>query len=86
MLAYIIRRILQAMLVMLVMSALVFCGLYMVGDPVAMMASPEATELERAAIRQNLGLDQPLVVQYLHFLGQALQLNFGNSFHDGEPA
>lgn len=86
MLAFIIRRILQAMLVMLVMSALVFCGLYMVGDPVAMMASPEATELEREVIRQNLGLDQPLLVQYFNFLGKALQLDFGNSFHDGESA
>ena len=61
MLTYIVRRLLQAVLVMLVMSALVFLGLYVVGDPVSMMASPEATELDRDAIRRSFGLDQPLL-------------------------
>ena len=56
MLAFIIRRVLQAMLVMVVMSGLVFLGLFVVGDPVSMMASPEATELEREAIRASFGL------------------------------
>ena len=44
MLATIVRRLLQTIVVMLVMSALVFAGIYMVGDPVSMLASPEATE------------------------------------------
>lgn len=48
---------------MAVMSALVFIGLYVVGDPVSMMASPEATELDRDAIRKNFGLDKPLWAQ-----------------------
>ena len=56
MLAFIIRRVLQAMLVMVVMSGLVFLGLFVVGDPVSMMASPEATELEREAIRASFCL------------------------------
>lgn len=86
MLATIIRRLLQTLVVLLVMSALVFAGIYLVGDPVAMMASPEATDAQREAIRASLGLDKPLPVQYLTFLGQAVQGNFGNSFLTGEPA
>ncbi len=86
MLATIIRRLLQTVVVMLVMSALVFAGIYMVGDPVSMLASPEATEAQRTAIRVSLGLDQPLWKQYLIFMGQAVRGDFGNSFLTGEPA
>jgi peptide/nickel transport system permease protein len=82
----IIRRLLQTVVVMIVMSALVFAGIYMVGDPIAMMASPDATELQREAIRQALGLNLPLWHQYLIFLGKAVQGDFGNSFLTGEPA
>lgn len=86
MLAFIIRRILQALLVMVIMSALVFLGLYVLGDPVAMIASPETTELQREAIRASLGLDQPLYIQYYNFLSKAIQLDFGNSYLNGESA
>jgi peptide/nickel transport system permease protein len=86
MLAFIIRRLLQALLVMAVMSGLVFVGLYVIGDPVSMMASPDATELDRAAIRHNFGLDKPLLQQYGIFLAHALRLDFGNSFLAGQPA
>ena len=86
MLAYIIRRLLQAVLVMAAMSALVFVGLYVVGDPVSMMASPDATELDRDAIRQNFGLDRPLWQQYAIFMSHALRLDFGKSFLTGQSA
>ncbi|WP_313624639.1 ABC transporter permease [Achromobacter sp.] len=86
MLATIVRRLLQTIVVMLVMSALVFAGIYMVGDPVSMLASPEATEAQRAAISASLGLDQPLWRQYLIFMSQAVRGDFGNSFLTGEPA
>ncbi|RTZ45664.1 ABC transporter permease [Candidimonas sp. SYP-B2681] len=86
MLLTIIRRLLQTVLVVLVMSALVFAGLYLVGDPVAMLASPEATDAQRALIRQSLGLHLPLWHQYFIFLGKAALLDFGNSFLTGEPA
>ena len=86
MLATIIRRLLQTLVVLLVMSALVFVGIYLVGDPIAMLASPEATDAQREAIRVSLGLDKPLWMQYLVFLGHAVQGNFGNSFLTGEPA
>lgn len=86
MLATIIRRLLQTLVVMLVMSALVFAGIYLVGDPISMLASPEATDAQREAIRVSLGLDKSLWMQYLVFLGHAIQGNFGSSFLTGEPA
>ncbi|MDS1140150.1 ABC transporter permease [Pusillimonas sp. SM2304] len=86
MLATIVRRLLQTLVVVLVMSALVFAGLYVVGDPVNMLASPEATDAERELIRQSLGLDLPLWQQYGIFLGKAAHLDFGSSFLTGESA
>jgi peptide/nickel transport system permease protein len=86
MLAYVIRRLLQALLVMGVMSGLVFVGLYVIGDPVSMMASAEATELERDQIRANFGLDKPLLEQYAIFMSHAVRLDFGKSFLTGQSA
>ena len=86
MLSAIVRRVLQTLLVVLVMSALVFVGLYLIGDPVNMLASPEATQAQRELIRQSLGLNLPLWQQYFIFLSKAAHLDFGNSFLTGEPA
>lgn len=86
MFATIVRRLLQTLVVVLVMSGLVFGGLYLVGDPVDMLASPEATETERELIRQNFGLDLPLWRQYAIFLSKAVHLDFGASFLTGESA
>lgn len=69
------------------MSALVFAALYMIGDPVLMLASPEAGDAERELIRQSFGLDLPLWRQYLIFLNKVfVHLDFGKSFLTGEPA
>src|SRR5471032_2111856 len=86
MLVYIIRRLMQAALVMVVMSALVFAGIFLIGDPVAMMISPDASDIERDAVRASLGLDQPVWRQYLSFVGGALHGDFGKSFLAGQPA
>ena len=86
MITYILRRLLQALLVMLVMSGLVFVGLYVIGDPVSMMASPEATELDREAIRKSFGLDRPLWLQYAIFMQHAMVFDFGKSFLTGQSA
>jgi len=86
MLVYIIRRLMQAVLVMVVMSMLVFAGIYMIGDPVAMMISPDASDVERDAVRAALGLDQPIWWQYLVFVNAALHGDFGKSFLAGQPA
>ena len=86
MLVYIIRRLMQAALVMVVMSALVFAGIYLIGDPVAMMISPDASDIERDQVRAALGLDLPMWKQYLVFVGDALHGNFGKSFLAGQSA
>ncbi|HEY9281148.1 MAG TPA: ABC transporter permease [Eoetvoesiella sp.] len=86
MLSAIVRRLLQTAVIVLVMSALVFAGLYLIGDPINMLASPEATEAQRELIRQALGLNLPLWQQYFIFLSKAVHLDFGNSFLTGESA
>lgn len=86
MLEYVFNRLLQAVGVLLVMSVLVFVGIYLIGDPTAMLVSPEATAQEREAVRVALGLDQPVWAQYLSFMGNALQGDFGRSFLTGQPA
>src|SRR3546814_18184469 len=86
MLVFIIRRLMQAVLVLAVMSVLVFVGIYLIGDPLAILARPEATELDREAIAHALGLDLPLWQQYLTFLAKALTGDFGTPFVLGHPA
>ncbi len=86
MLVFIIRRLLQAALVVAVMSVLVFGGIYLLGDPLAVLASPEATEIDREQISKALGLDQPIWVQYMRFVGSAFVGEFGKSFVYGQPA
>lgn len=76
----------QAALVVAVMSVLVFAGIYMIGDPLAILASPEATELDREQIARALGLDRPVWEQYLRFVGSAFGGDFGKSFVFGQPA
>lgn len=86
MLSTIVPRLLQTLVVVVVMSGLVFAGLYLIGDPVLMLASPEATDAQRDEIRRALGLDLSLGQQYLIFLSKAAHLDFGNSFLTGESA
>ena len=69
---FIIRRLMQAMLVVLVMSFLVFAGVYVVGDPTQILVADDADQAERARVIAELGLDQPFHMQYLQFLGGAL--------------
>jgi peptide/nickel transport system permease protein len=71
---YLMRRLLQAALVMLAMSVIVFVGVYAIGDPVEILISPDADQMERERAIKALGLDLPLYMQYLSFLGNALQL------------
>jgi peptide/nickel transport system permease protein len=80
MLGYVIQRLLQSVLVMLAMSALVFAGVYAIGNPIDVLISPDATQDIRAAAIRSLGLDLPLWQQYLAFLGRLLSGDFGRSF------
>lgn len=82
---YIIRRILQAFLVMLGVTFLVFVVMYQAGDPVILMASPDASQEEIENLRRALGLDRPWYVQYADFLGGAVRGDFGDSLRQGQP-
>ena len=80
MLGYVIQRLIQAALVMLAMSVLVFVGVYAIGNPIDVLISPDAThDIREAAIRQ-LGLDLPIWEQYFAFLWRLLQGDLGKSF------
>lgn len=83
---FVIRRLLQAALVMIIMSLLVFGGVFLVGDPVEMLVADDADQAERQAIIKSMGLDLPFYMQYLRFVGNALQGDMGNSFVFQEPA
>ena len=85
MLGFIIQRFLQAGLVMLVMSALVFIGVYAVGNPIDVLISPDATQDIRAQTIARYGLDRPLYEQYFTFLGNILRGDLGRSFVFGMP-
>src|SRR5215471_124964 len=80
MLVFVVRRILQALLVLFVMSVLVFVGVYAIGNPVDILINPLADQLEREQAIARLGLDKPLWVQYWAFLSGALQGDLGRSF------
>lgn len=75
-----IGRLLQACVVMLVISALVFVGVYAVGNPIDVLIGPDATQEIRQQTIQRYGLDQPLWVQYLAFLKRLLVGDLGMSF------
>ncbi|MDO9709623.1 ABC transporter permease [Paracraurococcus lichenis] len=83
---FLLRRLIQAAAVVLAMSLLVFLGVYAIGDPVEILISPEADQIERERAIRALGLDLPLWQQYLVFLGNALKGDLGRSFVFNEPA
>jgi peptide/nickel transport system permease protein len=83
---WLIRRLIQALFVVLVMSVIVFIGVHVIGNPVDILISPQADQAERARVIAELGLDQPLWKQYLLFVNDALHGNLGRSFVFNEPA
>ena len=85
MIAFVLRRLLQAVVVMLVVGFIAFALFNFVGDPVALMLPPEATQADRDAMRTMLGLDRPFWAQFATFLTNALQGNFGISLRLGRP-
>lgn len=86
MLILLVSRVCQSAGVLAVLSLLVFVGIYAIGDPVEVMISPEADAAERLAATRRLGLDQPLTVQFLTFLGNLLRGDLGTSFVHGGSA
>ncbi|MEI6320600.1 MAG: ABC transporter permease [Pseudomonadota bacterium] len=86
MLAFILRRLMQSTGVLFVMSLLVFFGVYAIGNPVDILVNPNADQQDIARAIAELGLDQPLYLQYWHFLTSALSGDLGRSFSTGIPA
>ena len=85
MFAFILKRLAQSLLVMAVVSAISFSLFNFVGDPVNNMVGQDATREQRIEIRQQLGLDDPILVQYSRFMGNALQGDFGLSYRIKRP-
>ncbi|MFZ4758429.1 MAG: ABC transporter permease, partial [Burkholderiaceae bacterium] len=83
MLAFIVRRLLQAVVVMAVVAFVSFSLFQFVGDPVVAMLGQDATDEQRAELRRDLGLDDPIAVQFLTFVKNAVQGDFGLSYRQG---
>ena len=86
MLNYTVRKLLHTAFVALGVVTLAFVALRLSGDPAATMLPGEASVEELAALRHTLGLDQPILTQYAHFLTSALKGDFGLSFRHQQPA
>ena len=84
--AFILRRLMQSALVIVLMSGLVFAGVNVIGNPVYLLIDPQADQQEIDRAIKALGLDRPLWEQYLHFVTGVVQGDLGKSFVFGEPA
>jgi peptide/nickel transport system permease protein len=80
------RRLIQAAVALLAVLLVVFVCLLSTGDPVEMLVPPDATDADKARIRQAYGLDRPLLYQFGAFLWRAAQGDFGRSFFSDRPA
>ena len=80
MLGFLIQRLLQAVAVMVVISALVFVGVFAIGNPIDVLIAPDATQDIRLNTIRRYGFDQPLWKQYLNFVTSLVQGDFGRSF------
>ena len=83
MLAFILRRLAQAVLVMLAVAFIAFMLFQYVGDPVTNLLGQDATPQQRQQLRADLGLDKPAIVQFAHFVGNAATGEFGLSLRQG---
>ena len=85
MLEFFIRRLLQAVVVLLTVAFIAFLLFQFVGDPVAQMLGIESTQADRERLREALGLNDPFYVQFFHFIANALSGDFGISLRQGTP-
>ncbi len=84
--AYIMSRLVQAVIVVIGISMIAFTITYLIGDPLAVLLPLDAPKEERDVYRHALGLDQPLPVQYYHFIARIVGGNFGDSYVIHKPA
>jgi len=85
MLAFILRRIAQSFVVMLVVALIAFTLFRYVGDPVTSIVGQEASVADREALRERLGLNDPIIVQFGEFVWRAMQGDFGISYRLQQP-
>lgn len=86
MLRYILQRFIGMIIVMFLVVTIVFIIVRVTpGDPAAVMLGPEATATDIAALRQQLGLDQSIPVQYVYFIGNLVQGDLGQSIFLDQP-
>ena len=83
---YLVKRLLQIIPVLFIITFVVFVLVYLAGDPVALMLPEDASEADREALRTALGLNQPFLYQYFHFISDLIQGNFGTSFRYHQEA
>ena len=83
MLVFVLRRLVQAVIVMLTVAFIAFMLFQYVGDPVTNILGQDATPAQRQQLRVDLGLDKPFPVQFVHFVGKAVQGEFGLSLRQG---
>src|ERR1700738_2831309 len=82
---YVIRRLLQSVLVLVGVTFLVHFILFQTGDPTFLSVSTDASQQEVERVRHELGFDRPWYVQYVVFLGKAVRGDFGTSLRQGLP-
>ena len=85
MIAYILRSLAQAVVVMLAVALIAFSMFRFVGDPVANMVGQEASVAERAELAERLGLNDPFPIQFFHFVRDMARGEFGMSYRQGRP-
>jgi peptide/nickel transport system permease protein len=85
MLAFAIRRLLEGLVVMLAVALIAFALFRYVGDPVHQMVGQDATMEDRETLRRELGLDDPVLVQFARFVGNAVRFDFGISYQVKQP-
>lgn len=85
MLTVLVRRVIRLLVVLAGVSLVTFAILQVSGDPVALMM-PEAPESDRAVLREAMGFNDPLIVQFGRFVGSMARGDFGQSFFHREPA
>ncbi|MEP3274976.1 MAG: ABC transporter permease [Stappiaceae bacterium] len=85
MITFILRRVMQAFVVMLVVALLAFTMFRYVGDPINQMVGVETSAEQKEALRDRLGLNDPIVEQFFHFIADAAQFDFGVSYQFKQP-
>src|SRR6202171_2581961 len=85
MIAFVVQRLLQALLVMLVVARIAVALFTFVGDPINSMVGQDTTLADRERLRQELGLNDNFAIQFARFVGHAAQGNFGLSYQQARP-